>query len=280
MADVKQAGHALVPVREQMVEFYGDDILAAQVADGTVWVPLRPICDHLGLSWSGQRERTNRDPVLSEEMAVVRVTRTTATGGVPDMLALPLKYLPGWLFGVQAARVKPELQAKIIRYQRECYDVLWNAFKADILPTSVAPPTDMSQAEVAVETARALLRLAEQQLAFERELQEHNQAILQLADRQSTMANYMRGFIENTRERLTSLELQLSAGATITPAQAAEVQLAVKNVGSKLAAKDGVSGYQQVYGELYRRYGISSYKSLPAAQYDEVVAWLRDWSHE
>jgi hypothetical protein len=46
---------ALVPVREQQVEFYGDRVLAAQVTDGTIWVPLRPLCDALGVAWAAQR---------------------------------------------------------------------------------------------------------------------------------------------------------------------------------------------------------------------------------
>src|SRR5215212_3663712 len=124
----------IVPVREQVVDFYGDTLVAVLAADETIYVPLRPICKFLGLTWPGQFERLKNNPVLSETLRLVPVQRTTATGGVPDVLALPLKFLPGWLFGIQASRVKPALRDKILRYQRECYDVLWEAFKADILP--------------------------------------------------------------------------------------------------------------------------------------------------
>lgn len=46
-------------------------------SDGTkqVYIPLRPIYDYLDLSWSSQRERINRDPILSQEIKGVRVTR-------------------------------------------------------------------------------------------------------------------------------------------------------------------------------------------------------------
>src|SRR5215207_5558925 len=99
---------AIIPVREQTVDFYGDTLPAAQTADATIWVPIRPICDYLGLSWPGQFERLKRDPVLSEALQSVRVTRTNA--GDPEVLCLPLKFLPGWLFGVQVSRVKAELR--------------------------------------------------------------------------------------------------------------------------------------------------------------------------
>lgn len=45
------------------------------------------------------------------------------------MVCLPLHYLNGWLFGIDANRVKPELKEKLIRYQKECYEVLWDYWK-------------------------------------------------------------------------------------------------------------------------------------------------------
>ena len=67
---------ALVPVEQKTILFYEDEITAVRTGDGRVFVPIRPIVERLGLSWSGQRERINRDRVLSEEVATVRVTRT------------------------------------------------------------------------------------------------------------------------------------------------------------------------------------------------------------
>lgn len=44
------------------------------------------------------------------------------------MLFLELDYLNGWLFGIDANRVKPELRQRVIDYQRECYKVLADYF--------------------------------------------------------------------------------------------------------------------------------------------------------
>jgi len=115
---------ALVPVTQKEVEFYEDTIVAISLADGVVHIPIRPICDNLGLTLAEQRERINRDPVLSER---VRYVGFKLTQHAREMLCLPLKFIPGWLFGVNANRVKPELHDRIIRYQRECYDVLAEA---------------------------------------------------------------------------------------------------------------------------------------------------------
>src|SRR4029079_5827654 len=103
------------------------------LADGTVLVPLRPIAEALGLSWPAQTRRLRRDEVLAAE---VRSVAIMATEGYPrEWLAIPLDLLPGWLFGLTTSKVRPELQQKITRDRRECFRVLWEAFKGDILPT-------------------------------------------------------------------------------------------------------------------------------------------------
>ena len=52
---------SLAVVEQKEVEFYGDAIIAVRVAGGGVFVPIRPICDNLGITLAGQRERINRD---------------------------------------------------------------------------------------------------------------------------------------------------------------------------------------------------------------------------
>ena len=93
--------------------------------------------------------RLKRDRGVAEALGSVIVA---TAGGEQRMQGLPLKFLPGWLFGITASRVRPALRDKILRYQRDCYDVLWDAFKADILPTPPVPST-ASGAALAVEIA-------------------------------------------------------------------------------------------------------------------------------
>lgn len=74
---------ALTPLEEKTIDFYGDSITAALVQAGPegeeVAVPLRPICEYLGLDWSSQRKRIYRDEVLADEILSVVMT-TTETG--------------------------------------------------------------------------------------------------------------------------------------------------------------------------------------------------------
>lgn len=77
---------AIVPVEQKQVDFYGDSLIAVRVSDGGVYVPVRPICELLGIDWNCQRRHINRDPVLTEEMRGVDVTSTP--GGRQTMLCL------------------------------------------------------------------------------------------------------------------------------------------------------------------------------------------------
>ena len=268
----------LIPTQQRTVEFYGDTILGLVVSGNDaneLYVPLRPICDYLGLSWSGQFERIKRDEVLSEELRDVRVSRTPQEGGSQDMLCLPLEYLPGWLFGVSAKRVKPELKERIILYRRECYRALWNVFKHDIMPSAELAPQHHapSGAALAYEIATAVQHLARQQMEME-------QRLTGRIDKMGHWANTVNTHLAETDQRLSALEVQVSPLATITEQQAAEIALAVKNVGHSLVARGIKPGYSQVYSEMYRQYGISSYKNLARSKFEEVITWLRSWYDE
>lgn len=127
---------------ERRVAFYDDTIKAvlAMVAGTiTVLVPVRPVCEVLGLDWLAQRRRIKQDAVLS---SVVAISATTARDGKRyKMLALPLEYLHGWLFGIGASQVKAAYREKITLYRRECFQVLSQAFQFEQAVSIPAPST-------------------------------------------------------------------------------------------------------------------------------------------
>src|SRR5262245_9752561 len=116
---VDKKEQALVPSRQQTVDFYGDLIPVAQTPDGEFYVPLNPLTTFLGLSFGGQRSRVLRDPVLAARARMVTMARSD--GRQRAMLCLPLDLLPGWLFGIQPGRARPEIEVKLIRYRAECF---------------------------------------------------------------------------------------------------------------------------------------------------------------
>jgi hypothetical protein len=254
---------ALVPVEERQVEFYGDQITAALVettGQGTIYVPIRPMCDYLGLTWSSQLQRIKRDPVLSEMQTVVVINTVQ---GPRETICLPLEYLNGWLFGVSASRVKPELKEKVIRYQRDCYKVLSNHFQGEaaIGRGGLAPSAGLLQIR---EMGLAIVKMAEEQIELE-------QRVNSRLDRAALV-------VGDIQRRLGVVEKKLSPPAFITEDQAVEISQRVKALSEFLTGKDKAKNhYQGIFGELYRRFGVSSYKSIPLSRYEDVLKLLEEW---
>jgi hypothetical protein len=255
---------SLVPVEERVVTFYDDQLIAVRLEDGSIQVPLRHLCELLGIDWSAQRQRVNRDPVLSRKVGFVVVTPTNpSTGGNPNMLCMPLEYLNGWLFGISANRVKPVLRDRIIRYQEECYRVLAEAFQEGRLtadPTfDVLLQQDTPEVQ-AYQMALAVMKLARQQILLRADVERHD---FQLQEHD---------------QRLEAVEAELGKGERfITKSQAMEISQAVKAVALELGKRSKKNEFGGVYGELYRVFGIPSYRELPASQFDEAIAFMNEW---
>ncbi len=269
------AGKRAIEVKKiKVVDFYGDAVPAAQGSDSEIYVPINPLSTSLGLDRSAQQRRIRRDPVLGEKVCIIRID----TGGGPqEQVCLPLNMLPGWLFGITTGKMSAELQMKLNRYRREAFNVLWNAFKEEILPAAQPKTTGLTAAQQTLDMIRAMEHLAEQQV----EIEAH---VTQLEGRQGTLESYMRGFIQDTRSRLTAIELRLDPAAVITEEQAAQLAIAVKSLAFELEARGKVgtyqSGYARVYSELYRRFDVKTYKNLRRDRYDAAISWLRQWYDE
>jgi hypothetical protein len=240
----------LSPTEQREVDFYGDEIPAVVVEGGQIFVPLRPICDFLGVDWSAQTRRIRRDTVLSESTSTVAVTATD--GKEREMLCLQLDYLNGWLFGINANRVKVEVKEKLILYQRDCYRVLNEHFQESREPATKG----MASLAHVRDMALAIANLAQEQMDFEQDVD--------------------RRFV-TVEQRLTAVEERVAPGEAVTADQASQLSQAVKAVAVVLTKQSGSNQFGGVYGELYRKFGITSYKLLPAARFQEAMDFLTDW---
>jgi len=250
---------AIIPVEQKTIFFYDDEVTAVRTEDDVIFIPIRPIIERLGLNWSGQYSRLRRDPVLREEASICVIQ--TDRLGARETVCLPLDYLSGFLFGINADRVRPEYREDVLRYQRECHRVLTEAMRDGRL--TIEP--DDALAGVSPETAQAL---------------EIARAVLALANSQAMLEMRLTGQIQGIEARLETVEATLGdTGRNVTPDQAAQLSQAVKAVALAVGRKSGRNEYGGVYGEFYRRFGITSYKLLPARRFDDAMAWLTEW-HE
>lgn len=103
------------------VPFHGDTVVLVG-QDNEPYVAMKPIVANMGLDWHSQRQKLN-DRFAS---TAVEITSVAEDGKLRGMTCLPLKKLPAWLYSISPNKVAPELREKIIRYQEECDDALWN----------------------------------------------------------------------------------------------------------------------------------------------------------
>lgn len=279
---------ALTILEQREVNFYDDLIVAILVQEESgqqvAYVPIRPICDLMGVDRSAQQRRVQRDPVLSQVSKTIPVRSSAVTA--PDigndsrpktsyMLALPLDYLNGWLFGMNAERVKPEIKERLIRYQLDCYKVLHQAFQQQLVTAAPIDGFDVDELlrtgqdpeAQAYRMALAIANMARQQLVLRYQIQEQS-GRLDLLDQQ----------MHSHTERLDLVEATLGDTTRhISAAQASGISQAVKAIALELGRRSGRNEFGGVYGELYRRFEIAGYRELSANRYDEAMSFLRQW---
>jgi hypothetical protein len=100
---------------------------------GRKLVPVKPICEALGVDYSTQLQKLKDDDFLS---SVMGLSPTTGSDGKQyEMVCIPYKFVFGWLFTINPKNVKEESRESVAMYRAKCYDVLFNYFseKSDYL---------------------------------------------------------------------------------------------------------------------------------------------------
>ncbi|MDC5880705.1 phage antirepressor N-terminal domain-containing protein [Proteus mirabilis] len=101
------------------VPFHGNNLYVVNF-NGEPYVPMKPIVEGMGLAWGAQfikiKQRFGK--------GVSEIEIPTKTGN-QNMICLALHKLAGWLHTISPNKVKPEIRDKVIKYQEECDDVLY-----------------------------------------------------------------------------------------------------------------------------------------------------------
>lgn len=101
--------------------FHGDTVVLVG-KDDEPYVAMKPVVANMGLDWKSQHAK------LGEKFGSVmaEITTTGVDGKLYGMTCLPLRKLAAWLYSISPYKVAPELRDKVVQYQEECDEVLWN----------------------------------------------------------------------------------------------------------------------------------------------------------
>lgn len=144
------------------VSFHGSDLYIVE-HDGEPYTPMKPIVEGMGLAWQPQLHKMKQ----RFSQGITEIVIPTA-GGQQQMICLPLRKLAAWLNSISANKVKPEIRERVLQYQEECDDVLYEYWTKGVAvnprkvaSTEVAPvPTISTSAAEKIAAGGALLEVS------------------------------------------------------------------------------------------------------------------------
>ncbi|MDF7456037.1 phage antirepressor N-terminal domain-containing protein [Proteus mirabilis] len=102
------------------VPFHGNNLYVVNF-NGQPYVPMKPIVDGMGMDWASQFTKLKQ----KFKSTIAEITMVAEDGKERNMICLALRKLAGWLHTISPNKVKPEIRDKVIKYQEECDDVLY-----------------------------------------------------------------------------------------------------------------------------------------------------------
>ena len=257
---MSQSPPKLQIAEQKTVLFYDDELVAVRTQDGDVYVSIRQMCEALDLNLSGQLQRIERTTVLEKGY---RAGDIQTGGGRREVRLLRINVVPLWLATISTKSIKSdEARERLERYQTEAAQVLWEAFQTGRLTISsdIEDLLDSnSPAAQAYKMAMAMAELARNQLQLE-----------------ARLANRLNEH-ETRLERLEAALPSPKSKSHITEDQAMQISQSVKTVALALGKRTKRNEFGAVYGELYRKFGITSYKMLPAKKFEAAMSFLTEW---
>ncbi|MEY0408538.1 phage antirepressor N-terminal domain-containing protein [Providencia rettgeri] len=102
------------------VPFHGNNLYVVNY-NGQPYVPMKPIVDGMGMDWASQFTKLKQ----KFSSTIAEITMVAEDGKERNMICLALRKLAGWLHTISPNKVKAEIRDKVIQYQEECDDVLY-----------------------------------------------------------------------------------------------------------------------------------------------------------
>jgi hypothetical protein len=100
---------------EQAVDFLGHQINCVHDADGTPYLPLKWLCEILGIDHKWQMKTVKRYRIYDEKVLSV----LSKSGRRLKMLCLPVKRMYSWMRGVNHSKVRPDTVQRLFEWRDE-----------------------------------------------------------------------------------------------------------------------------------------------------------------
>lgn len=238
-----------VPERYTRFDFAGSELIAVFRPEEGMAIPVRLVCERLGLDLNNQSKRLRKHPVLRQSL---RKDRVPIGERMQEIMVILHKYIPFWLATIDPNQVDEQYRNALILYQTELVDVL-AAFYLRQSGQTVAPQH------------RQIMQLAEEIRMLLATQRDHE-------DRLNT-----------TEERITVVEAvvdDLRQYIPVTPAQAEFLLRSLKRIGARYEQRYKRKIYDMLLARFKAELGIPRYDALPSAAYEQALHWIEERARE
>lgn len=275
----------------QSVEFHGTQLSVIN-HNGQPYVAMKSIVEGMGLDWAGQFTKFKSNPRFCIEEISMQMPGDDQQRAVSCM---PLRKLPGWLMSIHPNKVKPEIREKVITYQNECDDALWDYWNKGIAVNPNYRPEEtrvtnqggltLAQIDVIKATHKALLN----------GFPEDKQGGVAVKLWSSIKAKFGVSYKDVPPEAYQDvLSLMARVAADMKPADVpvpatrfmgGDQMAAIQNMVSTRIREmpnrsEQSAAVHRLYGALKAKYGVTYYRLIPAKHFHDVIEFLADFPLE
>jgi hypothetical protein len=246
------------------IEFDDDRLPAAIVVGDGVLLPIRSVCQVLGLDPKTQVDYLRSHPVF---VAGLREIRITIDNRLRTVAAIHHEYLAFWLANIHPHEVAEHLRDKLKRYQEELVGIL-NALYGPQLAPALPPGTSDALVPTGTDSVLVALHARINELAVELRLAMEAEQQHRRETTQNTEA------ITALHDIVGDLQQQIAEHIPITPAQQEAIARGVRGLAQRYKKKTGKELFGQLFAELCRSLGAPSYDKIPSGKYEQALDWL------
>ncbi len=257
--------------QSEEIEFEGDHLVAVRLEGEGLAVPVRVICQALGLDVDSQGARLRDHDVLAQGLRIVRVR---SGDRLRSLVAILHKYIPFWLATISPNQVNADSRPKLVRYQIELVDLLAALYSGERQPALPAP-TDSAMGAVQQRLHEALheVRLArETLLAMQQQIGDDVQA-------HEIRLTAIEGLMDEQQVavggQITTLQQQLAHHTTLTGPQQETIKHSIQRIALRYEQQTGQKIYSRLFSQFCLDLGTPRYDALPAGRYAAALDWLR-----
>lgn len=246
------------PPHTEVVQVAGDAVTTVVLPGDGVAVPIRILCDNVGIVDVDFQVRQLREhPVYA---AGIRMVNVNMGGRIRSVAALVHTYIPGWLATISPHLVNDATRDKLIQYQREIVDILARVYLGvgvTATPESRDPAVQVLQ-------------------------QQHTALLLELRTLRDALRTAQEQSVQQTQQMsdIAAIVTELQDVIPVLPAEAAYIQAAIKRLVQRAStrtrgqARATDDAYQLLFGQFKTHFQIPRYDALPRQRYGDALRWL------